>query len=700
MTIGNKIGVIQGIFHSRKRSVLVGVGRNRSKSIPSFLLLSTIILLSLTALISESSAQPTRAVMTFKGSFDGEGPDGDVALVGYRDYNVQYQFSGRSMDDLSYLNISISDLGGSLNLPDVISFDVDSQKISVTDPELSMEVKDPALIYLGGQNFSFDFNVIFHMGWDKLLDFKLQPVLDYRSEIIDPDPEEELIMELEGELGDPLVGSVIDEMGRYLEHRSVVRSNSTITMEDINFNYQTGEFSDKAPLSDELNPVLVVEESEVNLTWAGSGYMVNFTLPEDLSGNVEFGLRIPDVREQFALNVRSWDLLLKLDGMAPTIFLRSPTEGSKQPSVNVTWEVVVTEQSEPTKLTEVNGGSIEYRIWRESDDWSQWMSTTEVSNDSSVIVRGDVKCVVGKNRSKLQFKASDLVGNTAISRVYNVHVNIPPKAFIPGDMGDLEFFKNQTLKYDAHDFSSDEDDDLDDLSFTWNIDDKMVSSGRNLEWPLLGESTGNHTITLLVEDRFSSDTVEFTIDVDETPVVEDGNGIEDLLTSVNFIYILIPIIFVIIIVALAVVIITVARSHSKKSEVDFVIDEEAMSDSSEAEDVVNKIHQMYSSPPEYTDEWGADAQMDTSADEFDFDYNLYEVLGLEPNATVQEIKKAYRKLAAYYHPDRVAMHKEVDQDEASEEMLKINKAKEFLLEPERKMRYDEHLEDIEFSVDL
>ena len=59
--------------------------------------------------------------------------------------------------------------------------------------------------------------------------------------------------------------------------------------------------------------------------------------------------------------------------------------------------------------------------------------------------------------------------------------------------------------------------------------------------------------------------------------------------------------------------------------------------------------------------------------------NALNVLGLNQNATLKEIKKAYRKLAMIHHPDKFIQEGENELRLAQERFLKIQEAYEFLI---------------------
>lgn len=66
---------------------------------------------------------------------------------------------------------------------------------------------------------------------------------------------------------------------------------------------------------------------------------------------------------------------------------------------------------------------------------------------------------------------------------------------------------------------------------------------------------------------------------------------------------------------------------------------------------------------------------------------LYEVLNVPPNASADEIKKAFRKLAIVYHPDKC---KDGDNKAEHEEKFKqLNEAYSVLSDPEKRKRYDD-----------
>jgi curved DNA-binding protein len=75
--------------------------------------------------------------------------------------------------------------------------------------------------------------------------------------------------------------------------------------------------------------------------------------------------------------------------------------------------------------------------------------------------------------------------------------------------------------------------------------------------------------------------------------------------------------------------------------------------------------------------------------------DYYEVLGISRNATPEEIKSSYRKLARKLHPDLNPNDKE-----ANKKFQQINEANEVLSDPEKRKKYDKYGKDWEHSEEF
>jgi curved DNA-binding protein len=72
--------------------------------------------------------------------------------------------------------------------------------------------------------------------------------------------------------------------------------------------------------------------------------------------------------------------------------------------------------------------------------------------------------------------------------------------------------------------------------------------------------------------------------------------------------------------------------------------------------------------------------------------DYYKILGLDKNATTEDVKKAYRKLARKHHPDL-----NPDDKEAQKKFQQLNEANEVLSDAEKRKKYDQYGKDWKHS---
>ncbi|MEA3560095.1 MAG: J domain-containing protein, partial [Candidatus Thermoplasmatota archaeon] len=374
--------------------------------------------------------------------------------------------------------------------------------------------------------------------------------------------------------------------------------------------------------------------------------------------------------------------------------LKSPL--TKIADTTFQWQVDIIDQPAPGDYI-VDGSSLSFRVF-EGGAWGSWIDVDPLDNAQKISFSGEATGERGTNRTYVQFRASDVLGN-GDTKEFPIRINVAPQIKIPDGMDGAVYWDNDTLLFDGRDLVIDPDDTS--LDYKWSMDgeDRALSTSYNLSKPLFNEQPGVHTLTLVVKDAFGGeDEVTFSFTLNATPREEEKTSIMDILTDSLFLTVAIPLLVLIVFGILIAIIIVISKKLRKVD--DFVITEDSTLSTPQAEEMARKIRQIYEEKEVYATVSGDEAQISDDEGKFDFDYDLYEVLGIDRGAEVPTIKKAYRKLAAFYHPDKIALQPDIDPEEAAEDMIKVNKAKEFLLNPELKADYDSYISDMDFSFDL
>lgn len=68
--------------------------------------------------------------------------------------------------------------------------------------------------------------------------------------------------------------------------------------------------------------------------------------------------------------------------------------------------------------------------------------------------------------------------------------------------------------------------------------------------------------------------------------------------------------------------------------------------------------------------------------------DYYQILGINPDASQEEIKKAYRYKVSILHPDRLKGFPESTRHQAEEDFKKVNRAHQVLKDPQQRQQYD------------
>jgi hypothetical protein len=666
----------------------------------AIILTSTFLFLLVAAVPGTGANGPsTRALVQYSGSIDGDGSGMDICLAGFRQYNVGFTFNDVLLSYVQSFEMDleeVSSISGN-TIHRLLAYDTANSSLSQLSLAGKVDVKELTISQEPSEPVNVNISLFFHLEWDMETSIRLLPRLIVNGSIAPLDTTHQVSITIWGDL-DVTTPVMTYENGSRIEDRATLRSGTILTLSGLKFNYihPTESFSVFTPLSEEMAVIVNDTVSDHPSEYIADSYRNELMLPKTPSDKVTFTVRVDGVRSDWLFRVRAWRFEVLLDDVSPIISLKKPGKDMRVEDEEFQFEVQFQDQPAQSPIL-VNGSSLEFRIKRGST-WSVWTAIPDQEDSRTISYFGTVKGMMGAGNTSLQFRARDTLGNLNTSSIYPIHINVPPTLIVPGTYQDSVWQSNRSLSLDGLMFVFDPDND--ELGYEWYIEDvdmNPLSMNRVFNRSLFNIDEGKHTVRLVVSDGSTEREVRFNITVKKVKDDGEKQTLLDLLRKEGALYFIIPIALLLAIIVIVPAILIVHRRT--RDDTDFVVDENNTMSNSQADEMARKLRELYETSSTYTSGGENAAEVDLST-EFDFNYNLYELLGLDRTASPQEIKKKYRDQAAFFHPDRVAQHKEINLETAIEEMIKINKAKEILLNPEIRARYDASISDMDFSIDM
>jgi hypothetical protein len=200
---------------------------------------------------------------------------------------------------------------------------------------------------------------------------------------------------------------------------------------------------------------------------------------------------------------------IQVDTEGPIFEGFRPGENEKQNGTTVDISVVISDG-----LAGVNGSSIHLRYRTDGENpMGAWVTLSNEKVGELHRYNAVLDLLPGIE-NHVQFKASDLVGNEALSRTYTVWVNRPPEAAISKPQDGEPLRPDEPVI-----FSSIGTRDLDNeqLNLTWEVLETGQELGHSPEISIF-LAPGHHTIILTVRDESGSkDSATVQITVEEFP---------------------------------------------------------------------------------------------------------------------------------------------------------------------------------------